>query len=97
MSYVVKDLVIVITYRHTLEHIQLVNLINVVYVVNDLVSINYYRNTLEHIQVVKYLCQGIHYKNTLEDIYKCEKPYKDLVRIIDLHKNAYIYVVKDLV
>jgi hypothetical protein len=35
--YVVKDLVIVVTYRDTFEYIQVINLINVIYVVKDLV------------------------------------------------------------
>jgi len=48
--YVVKDLVRILIYRNTLEHIQVINLINVIYVVNCLVRIIAYRNTLEHIQ-----------------------------------------------
>ena len=46
--YVVKDLIRILTYRHTLEHTLLINLINVIYVVKDLVRMLVYRNTLEH-------------------------------------------------
>jgi hypothetical protein len=37
MVYAVKDLVRMVAYRDTLEHIQVINLINVMYVVKDLV------------------------------------------------------------
>jgi hypothetical protein len=45
---VVKDLVRMVTYRDTLEHILLINLINVIYVVKNLFRMLVYRNTLEH-------------------------------------------------
>jgi hypothetical protein len=43
------------TYRDTLEHIQVINLLNVIYVVKCLVRIITYRHTLEHIQVINLL------------------------------------------
>jgi hypothetical protein len=56
MCYVVKDLVRHLTYRHTLEHIQVIHLIDVMYVVKDLVRMVAYRDTLEHIQVIFIWC-----------------------------------------
>jgi hypothetical protein len=52
--YVVKDLVKILTYRYTLEHILVKNLINVMYmyVVKNLVRIVTYRDTLEYIMVI---------------------------------------------
>jgi hypothetical protein len=52
--YVVKDLVRMVAYRDTLEHIQVIHLINVIYVVKDLVSMVAFRHTLEYryIQVI---------------------------------------------
>ena len=57
--YVVKDLVILVTYRYTLEHVQKdtipilsKNMFNVIYVVECLVRILTYRSTLEHILVI---------------------------------------------
>jgi hypothetical protein len=49
--YVVKDLVKILTYRYTLEHILVKNLINVIYVVKNVVRIVTYRDTLEHKQL----------------------------------------------
>ena len=43
--YVVKCLVIILTYRHTLEHIQVITLINVMCVVKGLVRMVAYRIT----------------------------------------------------
>jgi hypothetical protein len=37
VMYVVKDLVIIVTYRHTLEHILVIKLVNVMYVVKCLI------------------------------------------------------------
>ena len=44
MTYVVKDLVRMVTYRSTLEHILVINIINVMYVVMCLVRILTYRS-----------------------------------------------------
>ena len=54
--YVVKDLVKILTYRYTLEHILVKNLINVIYVVKNVVRIVTYRDTLEHILVINLTC-----------------------------------------
>jgi hypothetical protein len=54
--YVAKDLVRHLTYRHTLEHIQVIHLIDVMYVVKDLVRLLAYRHTLEYIQVILFFC-----------------------------------------
>jgi hypothetical protein len=40
-----------VTYRNTLEHILVINLINVIYVAKCLVRMVTYRNTLEYILV----------------------------------------------
>jgi hypothetical protein len=66
-----------VTYRTTLslEHILVINLVNVIYVVKDLVRMVTYRTTLEHIlvinlinvmYVVKDLVRMVGYRNTLE-------------------------------
>jgi hypothetical protein len=59
--YVVKGLIRILTYRSTLEYIQVINHINVMYVVKDLIRIFTNRNTLEHILVINlnnmiYIC-----------------------------------------
>jgi hypothetical protein len=43
---VVKDLQEMLTYRKTVEHIQMINIIYVIYVVKDLVKVVTYRDTL---------------------------------------------------
>ena len=48
--YVVKDLVKILTYRYTLEHILVINLINVMYVVKDLVRMVTY-NVKRYIRI----------------------------------------------
>ena len=70
---VVKDLVIIVTYRNTLEYTQVINLTNVMFVLKCLVRIVTYRHTLEYIQV-------IHLMNL---IYKYM--VKFLIRIIGMH------------
>jgi nucleosome binding factor SPN SPT16 subunit len=54
--YVVKDLDRMLTYRHTLEHILVINLINVMYVVKNLDIMLPYRNTLEYTLVSILMC-----------------------------------------
>jgi hypothetical protein len=39
-------------YSNTLEHIQVINLINVIYVIKGLIGMNTCSNTLEYIQVI---------------------------------------------
>jgi hypothetical protein len=82
-----------VTYKHTLEHIQVINLINVIYVVKDLVRMVAYKHTLEHIQVinlinviyvVKDLVGMVTYKHTLEHI--------QVINLINV-----LYVIEDLV
>jgi hypothetical protein len=50
VMYVVKDLVRMVAYRDTLEHILVIDLINLIYlyVVKDLVIVVTYKYTLEH-------------------------------------------------
>ena len=50
--YVVECLVRILAYRNTLEHILVINRINVMYVVKDVVIIVTYRHTLEHVLVL---------------------------------------------
>ena len=50
MIYVVTDLVRMVAYRYTLEHILV---INVMHVVKDLVRMVAYRTTLKHIDTYK--------------------------------------------
>jgi hypothetical protein len=50
--YVVKDLVIMLTYTNTLEYTLVIHLINVIYVAKDLVRHLTYRHTLEHIVTI---------------------------------------------
>jgi hypothetical protein len=60
--YVVKDLVKILTYRYTLEHILVKNLINVMYmyVVKNLVRIVTYRDTLEYIvRFITSMCSNV--------------------------------------
>jgi len=52
MGYVVECLVRILTYKNTLKHILVINLINVMYVVKDLVRMVAYRTTIKHILVI---------------------------------------------
>jgi hypothetical protein len=72
---VVHGLVRIRTYRHTLDHIQVINRINVV---KDLVRIRTYRHTLEHtlvinrinvMYVVKSLARILTRKHTVEQLH----------------------------
>jgi hypothetical protein len=45
-GYVIKGFIEIHIYKHTLEHIQVINLINVIYVVKDIVIVVTYRHTL---------------------------------------------------
>jgi hypothetical protein len=82
--YMVECLVRIPSYRHTLKHILVINLINVMYVVKDLIRILTYRNTLEHILVINlmnvmYVVKGFNQNSHLQKhiiIHTGDKPYK---------------------
>jgi len=60
-----------VTCRHTLEHIQVINRIHemyILYVVKDLVRMVTYRHTLEHIQVINFI-------NEMYILYRCGKGF----------------------
>jgi len=44
-----------VAYRHLLEYIQVIHLINITYVVKDLVNFIPYRDTLEHILLINFI------------------------------------------
>jgi hypothetical protein len=55
ITSMLKDLVRMVTYRHTLECILVINRINVIYVVKDLVRMVAYRDTLDNILVINHI------------------------------------------
>jgi hypothetical protein len=80
----IECLVRIPSYRHTLEYILVINLINVMHVVNDLIRILTYKNTLEHILVINlmngmYVVKGFNQNSHLQKhirIHTGDEPYE---------------------
>ena len=92
--YVVKDLVRIVAFRHTLEYryIQVIHLINVAYVVKDLVKILHYRYTLERILVINFI--NVMYRYVVTDLVRMVTDnVQTHIRMHTGDTYMYIYVI----